>query len=479
MKKLSFTLLLSMSALLGYSQAELSVYSATGRAGVATTFATDYQAIGINPANLGYGRTNEGKKFTLGLLEMTANLYHQGMSGQDFSKYLLNAENSNLSLFDRIKAAQTFETNTVSANLDFTLVGLAYQDEKFGGLAVTVRESFRYFSLLNPTTSDYTFRGATSSLFDSLILSNGNVVPNNPNNYEGYQNGGVTIDSGKTNTPFSLGVIAGNSRIKQHWYRDYCVSYGRKIYDNNGVQLYAGLGAKYVAGYNYIDITSDGQSINGIVALNPITNPVEVLGATSPSNVGNTKYQSIGKGFGFDIGLTLSLRQKYKFGVSAVNMGSVTYQKNVYALQDSAISTVVFNEKSGFKGIGEIVSWKGESKHVVSLPAMLRMGASMSLLDYKLEVGVDAIVPLNDAAGNFDKLWWGIGGDYKVAKILKLSTGFNMGGNTARKFNLPLGVTFSFNNTVEFGVASRDILSYFQKIGNSYSAAVGVLRIRI
>jgi hypothetical protein len=479
MKRIILTSILSAYSFLAFSQAELSVYSATGRAGVATTFATDYQAIGINPANLGYGRTNEGKKFTLGLFEVAANVYHEGMGTKDFGSYLIDAEDSDLTLEDRIKAAQTFETNTVSMNFDFTVFGLAYQDEKFGGLAVTVRESFRYFSILNPTASDYTFRGATSMVFDSLILSDGSVVPNDPNNYSSYQSGGVTIDSGKTNTPFSMGRIVGNSKVKQHWYRDYCVSYGRKVYDKNGVQLYAGLGAKYVAGYNYMDITSDGQTVKGIVALNPITEPVETLGATSPSNTSNNNYQSIGKGYGIDLGLTLSIKQKYKFGVSAVNIGSVTYNKNIYSIQDSLIYKVAFNEKTGFKGVGEIVRWQGESKHKVALPAMLRMGASMSMLDYKLEVGVDAIVPLNDAAGNFDKVWLGVGGDYKVGKILKLSTGFNMGGNTAKKFNLPLGITFSFNNTVEFGVATRDILSYFQKVGNSYSAAVGVLRIRI
>lgn len=479
MKKIILIAFLYCCSFAAFSQAELSVYSATGRAGVATTFATDYQAIGINPANLGYGRTNEGKKFTLGLFEIAANVYHEGMSTKDFATYLIDAEDSDLTLYDRIKAAQTFETNTVSANLDFTVFGLAFQDEKFGGLAVTVRESFRYFSILDPTAADYTFRGATSFVFDSLVLSDGSVVANDPNNYSSYQSGGVTIDSGKTNTPFSMGRIIGNSKLKQHWYRDYCISYGRKVFDNNGIQLYAGLGAKYVAGYNYADITSDGQAVKGTVALNPITEPVETLGATSPSNTSNNNYQAIGSGYGVDLGVTLSLKQKYKFGVSAVNIGSVTYTKNVYSVQDTMITTVAFNEKTGFKGVGEIIRWQGESKHKVALPAILRVGASMSMLDYKLEVGVDAIVPLNDAAGNFDKIWLGIGGDYRVGKILKLSTGFNMGGNTNKKFNLPLGITFSFNNTVEFGVATRDVLSYFQKQGNSYSAAVGVLRIRI
>ncbi len=479
MKKILLTSILCACSFLSFSQSELSVYSATGRAGVATTFVTDYQAIGINPANLGFGRTNEGKKFTLGLLEIAGNAYHQGMSTNEFTKYLVNAQDSDDNIYERITAAQTFKSNTVSVNFDFTLFGLAFQDEKFGGLAVSVRESFRYYSNLNPTASDYAFRGATSSVFDSLILSDGSRVANDPNNYAAYQSGGLSIDSGKTNNPFSFGKVVGNSKVKQHWFRDYCVSYGRKVIDNNGVQLYAGIGAKYVAGYNYIDITSDGNLTTGKVALNPITQPIETLGATSPSNTSNNKYQAIGSGYGFDLGLTLSLKQKYKFGVSAVNIGSVTYNKNVYSVRDTLISTVAFNDKEGFKGVGEIINWRGESKMKVALPAMLRMGASMSLLDYKLEIGFDAVVPLNNAAGNFNNVLMAVGGDYKILKTIKLSTGFNIGGNTAKKFNLPLGVTFSFNNTLEFGIASRDVISYFIKEGNSYSLAVGVLRIRI
>lgn len=477
MKKIILTYIFSCCAAFSFAQSELSAYSATGRAGVATTFVTDYQAVGINPANLGFGRVNEGKKFTLGLIEFAGNVYHEGLSNKDFSTYGLKYKD--VTLTEKIIAARKFATNTISMNFDFTLFGLAFQDEKFGGIAVTVRESFRYYSNLTGMGSDYAFRGGTSSVFDSLILSNGNVVANDPNYYQTYQNSGLQIDSGRATIPFSFGKVVGNSKVKQHWYRDYCVSYGKKVLDKNGIQLYAGIGAKYVAGYNYIDITSDGNLATGKIALNPITKPIEALGATSPSNTSNNRYQAIGNGYGFDLGLTLSIKQKYKIGVSAVNLGSVTYNKNVYSIKDTLIRQVVYKENEGFKGLGEIITWQGEKKMTVALPAMLRMGASMSLFDYKMEVGIDAIVPLNNAAGNFNKTLIAVGGDYKVLKFLKLSTGFNMGGNTSKKFNLPLGVTFSFNKTLEFGVASRDVLSYFLTTGNSYSLAVGVLRWRM
>ncbi|HSZ24539.1 MAG TPA: DUF5723 family protein, partial [Cytophagaceae bacterium] len=473
MKKYLVAVALYAYSISVFSQGEMSVYSATGRAGVATTFVTDYQSIGINPANLGYGRVNDSKKFTLGLLEFGGNVYHQGMSNNDFIKYGLHYKSVNLN--DKISAANTFANNTVSINFDFTLLGISFQDEKFGGLAFSIRESFRYYSNITPTAADFAFRGGTSSLFQSLVLSNGTTVANNPNNYSQYENGsGVTIDSGKTNTPFTMGQVIGKSKIKQNWYRDYSLSYGRKIIDNNGIQLYGGVGVKYEVGYNYIDITSDGSKVNGNVALNPITNPVNTLGATSPSNALNNKYQPIGNGYGFDLGLSLSIKQKYKIGVSAVNIGSINYGKNVYSIKDTSISAVGVNQTEGFKAVGEAIRWQGEKSLKVSLPAMLRAGASMSLLNYKLEIGIDAIVPLNNAAGNYNNVLIAVGGDYKILKTIKLSSGFNMGGNTAKKFNLPLGITFSFNKTLEFGIASRDVISYFIKTGNSYSLAAGI-----
>ncbi|RZK27943.1 MAG: hypothetical protein EOO63_12310, partial [Hymenobacter sp.] len=44
---------LLLAALPALAQNELSNFSATGRGGVINTFATGYQVLGVNPANLG------------------------------------------------------------------------------------------------------------------------------------------------------------------------------------------------------------------------------------------------------------------------------------------------------------------------------------------------------------------------------------------------------------------------------------------
>jgi len=52
MNKIKIVVLLILISTLALGQGEGSVFSSTGR-GVSTTFATDYQSLGINPANLG------------------------------------------------------------------------------------------------------------------------------------------------------------------------------------------------------------------------------------------------------------------------------------------------------------------------------------------------------------------------------------------------------------------------------------------
>ena len=56
------------------AQTEMSVFSSTGRAD-ATTFVTDYQAIGINPANLGWAGRYPKKKVFIGLAESSFSAY--------------------------------------------------------------------------------------------------------------------------------------------------------------------------------------------------------------------------------------------------------------------------------------------------------------------------------------------------------------------------------------------------------------------
>jgi hypothetical protein len=66
------------------------VFNTTGRA-AATTFVTDYQAIGINPANLGWTWRHTDKHVAVGVAEGSYSLYSDALTRDDMRDRVLDA----------------------------------------------------------------------------------------------------------------------------------------------------------------------------------------------------------------------------------------------------------------------------------------------------------------------------------------------------------------------------------------------------
>src|SRR6185437_5367289 len=126
------------------------------------------------------------------------------------------------------------------------------------------------------------------------------------------------------------------------------------------------------------------------------------------------------------------------------------------------IPNIIASNDNG-KGSG-IFAWGGLQKVTIQLPTQLRIGLSQKLEDDRAHVGVDVVVPLNNAPGNLVTPYYAIGGDFKPIKCIRLSAGFSHGGIFTSTINIPIGVTFIIgeNGSWEFGVASRDFISYFK-----------------
>src|SRR5690606_34288761 len=110
---------LSYSAI---SQTEYSSFTSTGRGG-ATSFVTDYQSIGINPANLGWTWRFENKKFAFGLNEMSYSIHSEALSKTEIrDEFRYAIKNGTLSEFtyeEKINAAQSFANSGLALNFDF------------------------------------------------------------------------------------------------------------------------------------------------------------------------------------------------------------------------------------------------------------------------------------------------------------------------------------------------------------------------
>jgi len=129
-----------------------------------------------------------------------------------------------------------------------------------------------------------------------------------------------------------------------------------------------------------------------------------------------------------------------------------------------------------FSGSGMLNMERAEDQ-TYSLPTTMRMGASV-MLGKKVELGMDMIIPMNDAIGNFERAIIGVGGDFMPIRWLRLSLGAIKGGT--HKISVPLGITLIGNQGAwEGGVASRDAYTFFSDNGSTLSFAFGFLRFKM
>ena len=134
---------LTLCAGLLSAQTQLTAFNATG-AGYATTRVSDYQSLGINPANLGWMQS----KINFGMLEFNGLVFSEQLTtGQIINDLFDNTVR--FSLAEKNDAARSFTDTRLFGNGSVMYLGISYQDEKFGGLAFNVRERLVWQSVFN------------------------------------------------------------------------------------------------------------------------------------------------------------------------------------------------------------------------------------------------------------------------------------------------------------------------------------------
>ena len=471
------------------AQTEYSSFTVTGRGG-ATTFATDYQAIGINPANLGWSSKFEDKKVAFGLNEFTYSLHSAALSKQELRdqiRGLVDGTNTNFTQQQKIDAAKSFTDAGMAMNIDYGSIGAAITTDKLGGLAFRINDRFQFYSILGQGASEMLFLGKNAPYFDSLTVINGldtSIIAN-----DGTVPDTATILNGIANIPQLMSQILDGSRITASWYREYNISYGRKIIDiEEKFALYGGIGLKYLQGFALLDINGQSDEFEAYSSVTPFLNVDYGLAAASnPSSISQSGAlpEAVGNGFGFDIGLNMLIKDKFKIGAALTNIGSINWTGNVYSIQDTLVYDTeseginnynVASSLGEFTGDNGLLRYKGEQERITKLPGSLRLGASM-VLGEKAELGLDIIMPTNDEPGNIDKAIIGVGGDINPIPWVRLSAGFVTGGNYGTQ--IPVGISlFAPSGAYEFGIASRDAISFFTQNGPTLSLSLGFLRFR-
>lgn len=478
------------------AQTQGSAYTAVGK-GVATTFVTDYHSLGINSSALGWGTGYKDKHFTLGMTEFSMGIYSDSLSSDKLSSLFRTIRNQVTGKTvtadewrDQVQNAADYFRTGVSMDATYNWLGFSYQNEKLGGIAFSIQERYNWYSRLSEDVSNISFVGNSSQMFNEYTVVYGNDTTTIQNDGNVSEDTLAHVVSGTLATPFSISDITKGTDIKFSWNRHFNFGYGRKLFGDSTFALFAGIGGRYISSAAMFDFESNdaGLSLNSSVSPNYDIDYGEIS-TTNSSNYkekGSLLPKAVGSGYGIDLSLSARLFNKLKIGLAVNNIGSVIYKRNVYSVKDSLITEVRLDglENNNITHVMDqmlkddgILNLVGEEKVSVNNAANIRLGGSLEFGKIA-SVGIDIIAPFDKTApGSIQNPVYSIGGEIKPIKWVALSAGYYGGG--IYKHNIPVGVNFILGNgKYEFGISSRDALSFFLQNSNSISAAFGMVRMR-
>ncbi len=462
-------------------QSETSDFGRIGHAGFLSTTVSDYQCIGINPANLGFVPTTDifelatpmkggierrRRDFSFTVAEGGLSAHSDALSRGGLFDLIFQEGGVTFSAAQKTAAAKAFSGNGVRINADLFLAGAAFQSQSFGGFAITIRERATGAFVFNDEASKLIFEGRASGYFDSLALNfNGDTVgfSTNPQNYSKLFNGSV------------LSIL---------WFREYAASYGVKLLDIKPVKFYLGATVKFLESYAYLDTRVENGTFNARSALSPFFG-INYGKATTPSAIPGTSLVPVGTGWGLDVGATMEI-DNWTFSASVVDLGKLVFDGNVYTAGDTILNGLsstgfdnynIFEEAQKITGDGEFFKWSGLQTADTELPTRFKAGVSY-FYSYRLRFGVDMAASVNKAAGSIEQPIFSGGADYRITPWCTLGMGIGAGSNMG--FFVPISAMFSiFNGTWEMGLSSRDLITYLVSKQPVVSLAVGFLRFRI
>lgn len=471
-----------------WAQAESSAFNLTGIA-ASTPFARDYQALSINPANLSL-ETGYDQRSTLGFFELTSSVYTELVSKQDMLNNLMGNKAPALTYEEQLAKVDELTMKKSSVDLDFLSIGTSTRTKTAGTFAFSIRDRIDYFTQLDRELTELLWLGNSSSYFDSLrvMLPGGqDSVIARPEDFNPESLEIVEAFISPDSAP-SIRQILGNSKLGFSWYREFSLGYGKRLIETDMFTLHLGIGAKFLLGQGLIQL--DGSKGEAYSSLSPIfafdysqledapENP-----SALPENANSLK--PVGQGFGFDIGGAIVVAKSFIFSAAINDIGQMTWDGNIYEIADAKLTdfdgpgleTLDFASMlNNFDGLDALLVWKGAETKTTRLNTTGRFGIGYEKIQ-KLKLGFDVVTPMNDNKANLQSAAYNAGVEFSPWPWLHLQAGFATGGNYPSR--LPAGCYFTGGaGSYEIGVATRDLLTFFNDENPTMSMALGFLRFR-
>jgi len=237
------------------------------------------------------------------------------------------------------------------------------------------------------------------------------------------------------------GIYFNEFAFKSSWTRSYELTYARmfKMNPSTGIiAIYAGLGLKYISGYIYSDIQFSGglgyEDEFGILrgsytalSLAASSDDIKIENAFEGKDVVNNVpfMEPVGKGIGFDVGLTLLLDPGVKVGISLTDVGFINWDGKTKRTQVSGEffidSTLTIDD---IDSIADkiVIEKESDDSFQSSPPAALHLGFNFMIDRFvknfpgKMNLAVEIHKGLNDIVDNPDQPRIAVGLDWQAGQ---------------------------------------------------------------
>jgi len=444
-------------------QAQINFVSSpvTARGGANNALATNWEAIGVNPSNLGWSSNND----------FTASLLNVGFSAQADQLTIPNIgkmTSGDTNLLKQVAASPggvNIYASIIWAAFSFKVpvVGtfaLSLDDKAYGNISPSP-------GFLNVSDFQTAYAGIASTVLTPQTAQAAS------------KNVSVTKGADSALDLNNLFSSYNGSKVSFYEYRELSLSYGREMFklgkggdpddsvnNYNAFKFYGGVGIKYIMGIaNLI-----GEFNNGTITADYAAVPSNQEFSLFPSG-------APGQGYSVDLGVSMAY-QNWKFALSVTDLGSISWKGTHATLSDTAVVNRILRDKldsnSSNTNISSAIQTSSES-YTTQLPSKLRLGASYMLNIY-FTFASDIIVPLNDAPGNLTDPYYSIATRITPVKMLT----FDLGLATCKGYGLAIPFGFTVGHRVQFYLGINDVLSLAGKTKqDDLSAAVGLLRINL
>jgi hypothetical protein len=423
---------------IGWGQIGATIPVSDAKNGTLTSTVYDWEAIGINPANLGWSVNHQ---FSITLMDV--GLYGQS-EDMDFSRLTSAMHTSGIPAVESWQNILSLP-NGMTADADINWIAASFKVPTVpGAFAVSMRDRIMGNAALSANTTEALTINDTRVFNDAVTMQ---LLSGTRLHYIHYREfnldyGSPLLNIKQTEEDESPGIAK-------------CFSFSKRTgVGSDQVALYGGIGIKYLIGYAHVD----GNINNGINATYSVAN-----------NYPNTLYtfgQAPGHGFAADLGLG-AIWKRWTFGWSVTDIGSIKWSHTMTTTGDTNIAAIthgsdVLNElKSGTLGGSQQTT-----DAVTDLPAKMRFGASYRAGN-KWLVSADIITSLNKTTDNLIGPYFALGAQYDVIRTVSLYAG--LAYSNGYSLVMPIGATVTVNNHFQFYLGTTDITSY---LGRNHNADI-------